>query len=204
MCVYVCMECFSCTIYVFFKIVWLIPHPAVILTNFGSMECNVCIMYTVFMNWIHTWKCILFEQVKWALIKFCSWTKQSQDHKNHTHKPTLNRLQTLPSAIQSFTVTKHFTEIYKTCSCIEGHDHSHGIMTYYILVSLTTSLPNQCLIYRCCHNLTLHLSGRTILIIIGYRSIVHPQIAETDGLQIWQLALNISRVGQVTTLHHKN
>jgi hypothetical protein len=36
--------CFSCSVYVF-VIVWLIPHPTVILTSFGSMECNVMLCY---------------------------------------------------------------------------------------------------------------------------------------------------------------
>jgi hypothetical protein len=33
----------SVVLYMCFVFVWLIPHPTVILTNFGSMECNVCV-----------------------------------------------------------------------------------------------------------------------------------------------------------------
>jgi hypothetical protein len=48
----------SVVLYLCFVFVWLIPHPTAILTNFGSMECNVmyvCMYEIVF--WFLNFQC---------------------------------------------------------------------------------------------------------------------------------------------------
>jgi hypothetical protein len=36
-------------LYMCFAFVWFIPHPAVILTNFGSMEYNICMYVCMYV-----------------------------------------------------------------------------------------------------------------------------------------------------------
>jgi hypothetical protein len=101
----------SVVLYTCFVFVWLIPHPTVILTNFGSMECNEC-MYSCTITVIPTLRhnsthCIAIF-VHYCFIEGCcnEFLYSSCNCQHETHSLLL------------ITLIHHMIMLHTTCSSV--------------------------------------------------------------------------------------